>query len=228
VNDCFENWNVQNLLYPTLPAFVSWYIWLERNKTIFESGNPSIQKVVYQSLGVVGRSRKKEKVQIPRTTCYAPSEHKTIGWFDGAAQQNGLQSGVGGVIKINEHSTYKWTLNCGQGTNTRDELLGVWASLTLASQLSITDLVVHGDSKIVIDWLNRKGALQVVTLDCWKDRISDLIKLFRTITFPIFSEKITKRLTCLSKQALQKQPGNIAYNLWEDGHEGPTLFLNLY
>jgi ribonuclease HI len=132
------------------------------------------------------------------------------------------------VIKINDHSTYRWTLNCGNGTNTRAELLGVWASLTLASRLSITDFLVLGDSKIVIDWLNRKGALQVVTLDCWKDRIYELLKCFRTISFAHIYREENQEVDRLSKQALQKHPGSIAYNLWEGGHEGPTMFLKLF
>jgi ribonuclease HI len=132
------------------------------------------------------------------------------------------------VINISDLSTYKWTLNCGHGTNTRVELMGVRASLTLASRLSIIDLLVLGDSKIVIDWLKRKGALQVVTLDCWKDKISDLIKLFGTISFAHVFREENQEAVSLSKQALQNQPGIIAYNLWEGGHEGPPLFLNLY
>jgi ribonuclease HI len=55
---------------------------------------------------------------------------KITGWFDGASQQNGEHSGAGGVINIREHTFYKWTINCGAGTNTRDELLGVWVLLT--------------------------------------------------------------------------------------------------
>jgi hypothetical protein len=155
VYEFIENWNNLNLLYPTLPAFVSWYVWLEQNKAIFESGNPSIQKVVCQTLGVVGSSTKKEKVQHPIIKKSIPKEHKKNGCFDGAAQQ----SGVGGVLKINEHLAYKWTLNCGQGTNTKAKLMGVWATLTLASRLSITYIEVFGDSRIVIDWLNKEGAL---------------------------------------------------------------------
>jgi len=64
-----------------------------------------------------------------------------IGWFDGVAQQNGQNSGVGGVIRVSEHRIYKWTFNCGHGTNTRAELLGVWALLTLAYRLSIPDIL---------------------------------------------------------------------------------------
>jgi ribonuclease HI len=106
--------------------------------------------------------------------------------------------------------------------------LGVWATLTLASRLNITELEVFGDSRIVIDWLNRKGNLQVVTLDCWKERIRDLSKLFSPITFSHIYRDNNKEADRLSKQALQMQTGKIAYNLWEDGNEGPTLFLNLY
>jgi len=43
--------------------------------------------------------------------------------------------------------------------------MGAWATLILASRLSITTIHVLGDSKIVIDWLNHKGAIQVVTLE---------------------------------------------------------------
>jgi hypothetical protein len=47
-----------------------------------------------------------------------------IGWFDGAASANDTRSGVGGLIKLSHNTLYKWTYNCGPGTNTRAELLG--------------------------------------------------------------------------------------------------------
>jgi hypothetical protein len=69
------------------------------------------------------------------------------------------------------------------GTNTREELLGVWASLTLAHRLGIEQLQVLGDSKTVIDWLNFKSNLQVSSLVGWMDKIQDLITFFNTIRF---------------------------------------------
>jgi ribonuclease HI len=57
----------------------------------------------------------------------------------------------GGMIKISEKTSYKWTFNFGLGTNTREELLGVWETLILATRLHIPDLQVFGDSKIIID-----------------------------------------------------------------------------
>jgi hypothetical protein len=68
---------------------------------IFESGTPSIQKIAFLSLVVVGSHRKKEKLYLPICSVFAIPEDKIIGWFDGAAQQNGEQSGTGGVININ-------------------------------------------------------------------------------------------------------------------------------
>jgi ribonuclease HI len=82
------------------------------------------------------------------------------------------------VIRINDKYVYKWTYNCGPGTNTRAELLGVWATLSLTTRLNIDVLQVFGDSKIVIDWLNSRGKLQVISLVGWKDIIKELIKSF--------------------------------------------------
>jgi len=124
------------------------------------------------------------KIQISnRRNAHSLPHHRILGWFDGAAQRNGEQSGAGGIIKLNDHIVYKLTLNCGGGTNTRAELLGAWAILTLAQRLSITDIHIMGDSKIVIDWLNDIGSLQVISIDCWKDRVRELIKQFSVITF---------------------------------------------
>jgi ribonuclease HI len=70
-----------------------------------------------------------------------------ICWFDGAAQNNGTLSGAGGIIKTGGNTIYRWTFNCGMGTNTREELLGVWATLSLAHRLDIDHLQLLGDSK---------------------------------------------------------------------------------
>jgi hypothetical protein len=42
-----------------------------------------------------------------RRTAHILPQHRIIGWFDGAAQRNGEQSGAGGVIKLNDHIVYR-------------------------------------------------------------------------------------------------------------------------
>jgi len=127
-----------------------------------------------------------------------------------------------------EHRCYTWFFNGGPGTNTKAKLLGAWALLLLASRLSIMEIHIQGDSKIIIDWLKGKGRLQVAALECWKDHIKEISKLFQNITFEhVFREGITVA-DSLSKRALQQVPEKIIYYMCEEGHEGPLQFLNLY
>jgi hypothetical protein len=103
--------------------------------------------------------------------------------------------------------------------------MGAWATLLLATRLSIYELYVLGDSKIVIDWLNRKGAILVANLEGWKDRINDLIPFFRTIIICTYlSEKKIRRLTYN-----QKGPSPMSKTYCIQPMEGwpggpPTLF----
>jgi ribonuclease HI len=170
----------------------------------------------------------KLKVTARRSGLTQPAVGGTIGWFDGATSSSRQNSGVGGVIRINEQRCYKWLFNCSPGTNTRAELLGTWVLLSLASWLSIQEIHVLGDSKIIIEWLQEKVHLQVVTLDCWKDRITVLIKQFHKITFAHVYREDNKVVDSLSKKALNRDLGKLIYFQCVEEHEGPHMFLDLY
>jgi hypothetical protein len=163
---CFKVWLRQ---CPTRSLFLSlicWQLWLERNEVIFENDCSSIFLVLHRNLICLGKSLTLQHPSFPLHTPSVLKEGIPTGWFDRAAQLHGQLSGARGVIRINKHTVFKWTFNCGLGTNTRVELLGVWALLTLASRLHILDLQVFGNSRIIIDWLNKKGNLQVIKLEC--------------------------------------------------------------
>jgi hypothetical protein len=173
--ECFDHWFRRQSNYPTLPALISWYIWLERNLAIFESKAPSMEKVCYQTSTAMTHLSPQESQIYNKRMAHSLPSNRILGWFDGASQRNEEQSGAGGVIKLNDHTIYKFLLNCGGGANTRAELLGSWAILSLAQRLVISDIHIMGDSKIIIDWLNDSGSLQVTSIDCWKDRVKELI-----------------------------------------------------
>ena len=120
MKDCFANWAYQNQNRLSLSSFICWFIWLERNLAIFESRKPSFEKVYFLSLGVVRSHKPQETMHSIRHSIHTLPINKIIKWFDGAAEKKGEQIGAGGVININEHIVYKWTLNCGGGTNTRE------------------------------------------------------------------------------------------------------------
>jgi hypothetical protein len=139
---------------------------LARNAAIFEDKSPSIHLVTKFILTAVDCPITPTNAQPNhRSTTTLPFD-KAIAWFDGAAQLDGTLCGVVGYILINSHTSYRWTLNCGQGTNTKAELMGTWASLILAHRLNIEVMLLLGDSKVIIDWINGKVDLQIVALEC--------------------------------------------------------------
>jgi hypothetical protein len=73
-----------------------------------------VQRVVYTILGAMGLMGKNSKVSNPRISSTLLPVDKIIAWFDEVAQQNGSLCDAGGVLKIDGHSKYRWTLNCGR------------------------------------------------------------------------------------------------------------------
>jgi ribonuclease HI len=126
----------------------------------------------------------------------------TLAFFDGAAQTNGC-CGAGGFFKNHLSRITKWFFNCGVGTNTKAELLGLWASLTLASSWSINHLLVLGDSRVIIDWITQKSNLHSVHVECWKQKTLDLSKHFIDIKFQHISRTHNSEAGALSKRALK-------------------------
>jgi hypothetical protein len=114
------------------------------------------------------------------------------------------------------------------GDKHQSGVVGSLGTSHLAIRLDISELFVQGDSKIVIDWLRGKGRLQVITLECWKDIIIDLINLFQDITFQHVYREENIVADSLSKQALLKAPGKIEYYQCVGDHEGPHMFLDLF
>jgi hypothetical protein len=74
---------------PNLPSIVSWHVWLERNKVIFENGSPSIYSIVFKSLGGIDRLVDAKKVLTSRSFKTSFQDFATVGWFDGATLSNG-------------------------------------------------------------------------------------------------------------------------------------------
>jgi hypothetical protein len=169
IHECFTSWTTTNPSAASLPTFLNWHIWNERNHTLFEEGTPSAQKVVFKTISALKLHGSRIKSTFTRPQKMVVPVDKAVAWFDGAAQQKEGICGAGGKIVINNSTSYSWTFNCGKGSNTKAELLGAWASLILASRLSLQDLLMLGDSRIVIDWLNKRGAIQVAALESWKD-----------------------------------------------------------
>ena len=83
-------------------------------------------------------------------------------FFDGAAPDS-----IGGAsvcIWLNDHHFLYIKLGCGHNTNTRVELLALWASLHIAKDIGLPYLHIFGDSSVIINWAKEESTLAIVNL----------------------------------------------------------------
>jgi ribonuclease HI len=105
--------------------------------------------------------------------------------FDGASKGNLGATGGGGIISNKDGTSilrFAWGL--GVASNNRAEALALWQGLKQALLLNIRDLVVLGDSRVIILALNKSSRLGNATLQHLLNKIKLLVRQFRT--FKIF------------------------------------------
>ena len=72
------------------------------------------------------------------------------GFMDAASSS--MIAGVGYYIFLNESHYLEFSLGVGYGTNTKAELLNLWALLLTSQMMGIPLAHVFGDSQVIINW----------------------------------------------------------------------------
>jgi ribonuclease HI len=152
----------------------------------------------------------------------------TLICFDGAALANGHCCGAGGTLKIHPFRVTKWFLNCGEGFNTKAELIGLWASLFLASSWSLNHLLVLGDSRIIIEWINHKSNLQSVHIEGWKQQTRALANFFTDAKFHHIPRCHNSEADALSKRALGHVAGRLSVYHCDNGIDNSITTINIF
>jgi len=137
-----------------------------------------IQAVLSKALAINNCSSGTVKDKPPKTVHVPFKVRDVFAWFDGASQINGTIVGVGGIIKNQVSTIIRWSSKCGRGTKSKSELIVKWATLLLVDMMSYHNIRVMEDSRVIIDYISKKGRLQVSSLEGWKNRILILIKNF--------------------------------------------------
>jgi ribonuclease HI len=226
--ECMKNWTKDKSVPSYLAVYAMWYIWQERNKTLFEDIKPSVKTVLYKILAHPLCKTTYPKDKIPKDIMIGVDLNTTLAWFDGAAKSDGSMCGAGGIIKVQKAIVYKWKLNCGKGTDTKAELMGAWASLWIAEFLKLLDLHLLGDSKVVIDWLKKEGSLQVGILEGWKARIIKLSGRFHKLAFQHIYRTFNMEADSLSKHALEVNEGFLHLQKWSNGAASPERLFRIH
>ena len=128
--------------------------------------------------------------------------HQSISFpfFDGAAVGN--IGGVGFVIHLSGSHHLNFSLGCGSSTNTRSELLSLWALLAVTKQMGIPLLSIFGDSLVIISWANIHYSLNSPILSHWCDDIRILLQSFPSVTIQHVYREHNQLANGLSKKTL--------------------------
>jgi ribonuclease HI len=228
LSHCFTLWLAQATAPKYLPVFVCWHIWNARNRAIFDSRLPSLNGVFYKIVSSFHWKQSSLKTQIPKSCDFTQKEGYTVACFDGAAQVSGGNCGAGGFFKSHPSRCTWWFLNCGSGTNTKAELLGLMGLPLLASCWSISHLHVLGDSRVIIDWISKKTKLHSIHIDSWKDRVMGLSTLFADISFHHLPRSRNREADALSKRALKEEFGRLSVFHSDRGRKSPISSINVF
>ena len=125
--------------------------------------------------------------------------------------------GASFVILLSSTYFISYFLGCGRSTNTRSQLLALWALLTVSFHLGIPLLSVYGDSQVIISWVNRKASLNAPLLSHWCDDILSLLQLVPLVTINHIYREHNQQADILSKQALMLPHGHRTFFKYLDG-----------
>jgi ribonuclease HI len=228
INECMDSWLLCKAASKKLPILLSWFTWNERNKALFEGKSPSGWVVVHRTLGALTKFHTVKYSQVLRVSPVIRLIGYSLAFFDGASIAGGSGCGAGGTLKLIEGPIINWLFNCGEGSNTKAELVGAWASLTIARILEIKLVQILGDSKTIIEWLNHKGNLQATNIEGWKSRIRMLVSTFQDINFQHIYREFNVEVDLLSKQALTSTRGRLTYYQWDGERAGPTHHIHFF
>ena len=98
--------------------------------------------------------KKKNKLRIvgPGPTLAFP-----YGFFDGANAD--YKGGACFYLALNESHTFEFAMGEGICTNTKAELMALWALLTVANRMGIPLLNIFGDLAVIINWEKFQASL---------------------------------------------------------------------
>ena len=113
--------------------------------------------------------------------------------------------------------TFEFAVGMGQCTNTKAELIELWALLLITQMMGIPNLRVFDDSSFIINWAKGNAALSPPELHYWCRETRKLFSHFLELSFSHIYREHNQHADRLSKFALSLAPRLCTFSEFFDG-----------
>ncbi|MDR5756708.1 ribonuclease HI family protein [Caballeronia sp. LZ035] len=127
-------------------------------------------------------------------------------WFDGSALPNPGRLGIGGVLVGPCGLTVEISAACGHGDSSVAEYRALIAVLEAALRERAQGVVIHGDSRVVIDDVNGPEHMGIRTLAAYAHQARALIAQLGDARIQWLPRARNQRADALSRAALELPP----------------------
>ena len=155
------------------------------------------------------------KVKKPRVVGSGPVLVFPYGFFDRETANS--SGGVGFCLYLNESHSFEFALGVGSCSNTKAELVALWALLYVTLLMGIPKMNIFGDIVIIISWAKGINSLNPPAIGHWCLDTRRLISCFQHLSFSHIFREHNQLADRLSKSALSLAPGCGIFSEFIDG-----------
>jgi ribonuclease HI len=145
------------------------------------------------------QQQRKAALHAKRLLAKTPDPSAWLAWFDGSVHPNPGRMGIGGVLKSPSGATTEISFHAGHGDSSEAEYRALIAILHAAVEANPPKLLIHGDSRVVIDDVQVECGAPVLTL--WREQARALIAQLSDVTLRWIPRAKNAAADALSQQA---------------------------
>jgi ribonuclease HI len=109
------------------------------------------QEKAMQLAALAARRQQKTEARAQKARAMQPDPASWLAWFDGATHPNPGKMGIGGVLRSPAGALTEISFMAGLGDSSEAEYLALIAVLQAALAVRAEKLLIHGDSRVVLD-----------------------------------------------------------------------------
>lgn len=148
------------------------------------------------------RRREKATLLAQKKAAKLPNACAWLAWFDGSAHPNPGRIGIGGLLKSPDGHTLEISSAAGQGDSNQAEYLALIAVLEAAVRIQPQQLVVYGDSQVVIHAANTAKRSGRDDLQRHCELVRSLLAQLNAVSLIWIPREKNKAADALSQQAM--------------------------